>query len=51
MEAFYRLTKAGKVRFIGASNYPAWWLEEARWISKTVDHFLQRLRRKKIEII
>ena len=51
LEAFYRLIKAGKVRFIGASNYPAWWLEEARWISKTVDHFLQRLRRKKIEII
>jgi len=35
LEAFYRLIKAGKVRFIGASNYPAWRLEEARWVSKT----------------
>jgi aryl-alcohol dehydrogenase-like predicted oxidoreductase len=34
MEAFNRLVTAGKVRFIGASNYQAWRLEEARWISK-----------------
>lgn len=35
MEALDRLVKAGKVRFIGASNYRSWRLEEARWISKT----------------
>jgi len=35
LEAFDRLVKAGKVRFIGASNYLAWRLEEARWISET----------------
>jgi len=31
--AFDRLVKAGKVRFIGASNFAAWRLEEARWTS------------------
>jgi aryl-alcohol dehydrogenase-like predicted oxidoreductase len=35
LEAFYRLTKSGKVRFLGASNYLAWRLEEARWISQS----------------
>jgi aryl-alcohol dehydrogenase-like predicted oxidoreductase len=35
MEAFDRLISAGKVRFIGASNYLAWRLERARWISET----------------
>jgi aryl-alcohol dehydrogenase-like predicted oxidoreductase len=35
LEAFYRLVKAGKVRYIGASNTLAWRLEEARWISQT----------------
>ena len=35
LEAFDRLTKAGKVRFIGASNFTAWRLEEARWTSIT----------------
>jgi len=35
MEAFNRLLRAGKVRFIGASNFPAWRLEEARWVSQT----------------
>ena len=35
LEAFNRLVKAGKVRYIGASNYLAWRLEEARWISQT----------------
>jgi aryl-alcohol dehydrogenase-like predicted oxidoreductase len=34
MEAFDRLVKAGKVRFIGASNFLAWRLEEARWLSQ-----------------
>jgi len=34
MEAFDRLVKAGKVRFIGASNFLAWRLEEARWTSQ-----------------
>jgi aryl-alcohol dehydrogenase-like predicted oxidoreductase len=35
MEAFDRLVSAGKVRFIGASNFAAWRLEEARWVSRT----------------
>lgn len=35
LEAFNRLVQAGKVRYIGASNYLAWRLEEARWISQT----------------
>ncbi|MBN2149450.1 MAG: aldo/keto reductase [Anaerolineales bacterium] len=34
MEAFDRLVKAGKVRYIGASNYHAWRLEQAHWISQ-----------------
>lgn len=34
MEAFSRLVRAGKVRFIGASNFTAWRLEEARSICK-----------------
>jgi aryl-alcohol dehydrogenase-like predicted oxidoreductase len=35
MEAFDRLVRAGKVRLIGASNFLAWRLEEARWVSQT----------------
>jgi aryl-alcohol dehydrogenase-like predicted oxidoreductase len=35
LEAFDRLIGAGKVRFIGASNFLAWRLEEARWVSRT----------------
>ncbi|UCC64356.1 MAG: aldo/keto reductase [Anaerolineae bacterium] len=35
LEAFNRLVRAGKVRFIGASNFLAWRLEEARWVSQT----------------
>lgn len=35
LEAFDRLIKAGKVRFIGASNFTAWRLEEAHWVSQT----------------
>ena len=35
MEALNRLVQSGKVRFIGASNYLAWRLEEARWVSAT----------------
>lgn len=35
LEAFHRLVKAGKVRYIGASNTADWRLEEARWISNT----------------
>ena len=35
MEAFDRLVQAGKVRFIGASNFSAWRLEKARWTSRT----------------
>ncbi|MEN4042280.1 MAG: aldo/keto reductase [Anaerolineaceae bacterium] len=32
--AFDRLVQQGKVRYIGASNYTAWRLEEARWTSQ-----------------
>lgn len=35
LEAFNRLVQAGKVRYIGASNYLAWRLEQARWLSET----------------
>jgi aryl-alcohol dehydrogenase-like predicted oxidoreductase len=35
LEAFERLVKSGKVRVIGASNYLAWRLERAKWISHT----------------
>jgi aryl-alcohol dehydrogenase-like predicted oxidoreductase len=35
LEAFLRLVDSGKVRYIGASNYLAWRLEEARWLSLT----------------
>jgi aryl-alcohol dehydrogenase-like predicted oxidoreductase len=35
LEAFDRLVRAGKVRFIGASNFLAWRLENARWVSQT----------------
>ena len=35
VEAFDKLVKKGKVRFIGASNFSAWRLEEARWVSRT----------------
>jgi aryl-alcohol dehydrogenase-like predicted oxidoreductase len=34
LHAFDQLVKAGKVRAIGASNYMAWRLEEARWTSQ-----------------
>jgi len=34
MEAFDRLVQAGKVRYIGASNFLAWRLEKARMISR-----------------
>ena len=37
MEAFHRLVTAGKVRFIGASNFMAWRLEEAHGVSQTHD--------------
>jgi aryl-alcohol dehydrogenase-like predicted oxidoreductase len=35
LESFDRLVKDGKVRYIGASNFRAWRLEEARWISQS----------------
>lgn len=35
MEAFDRLVRAGKVRLVGASNFLAWRLEEAQWVSQT----------------
>src|SRR5262249_16618138 len=34
LEAFNRLVKAGKVRYIGASNYLAWRIEQARCLSE-----------------
>lgn len=38
LAAFDRLVQAGKVRFIGASNYLAWRLEKANWVSQ-VNHW------------
>jgi aryl-alcohol dehydrogenase-like predicted oxidoreductase len=35
LEAFDQLVRAGKVRLLGASNFLAWRLEEAKWISQT----------------
>jgi aryl-alcohol dehydrogenase-like predicted oxidoreductase len=35
LEAFDRLVQTGKVRYVGASNYLAWRLEKARWLSRT----------------
>ncbi len=35
LEAFNQLVQAGKVRYIGGSNYLAWRLEQAKWISET----------------
>lgn len=35
LEAFDKLVRAGKVRFVGASNYRAWRLEQAGWMSRT----------------
>jgi len=35
METFNTLVTAGEVRYVGASNYSAWRLEEARWVSRT----------------
>jgi aryl-alcohol dehydrogenase-like predicted oxidoreductase len=37
LEAFYRLKKKGKIRYIGASNYLAWRLEESRCICQSND--------------
>jgi aryl-alcohol dehydrogenase-like predicted oxidoreductase len=34
MSAFDSLVRAGKVRYLGASNYPAWRLTEAIWTSR-----------------
>jgi aryl-alcohol dehydrogenase-like predicted oxidoreductase len=34
LESFNKLVKDGKVRHIGASNFRAWRMEEARWISQ-----------------
>jgi aryl-alcohol dehydrogenase-like predicted oxidoreductase len=34
MQAFDRLVQAGKVRYVGASNYLAWRLEQSRWVSE-----------------
>ena len=35
MSAFDSLVRAGKVRYLGASNYPAWRLTEAIWTSRS----------------
>lgn len=37
LEALDRLVQAGKVRFIGASNWLAWRLERAAWVSEIND--------------
>jgi aryl-alcohol dehydrogenase-like predicted oxidoreductase len=37
MAAFNHLLQAGKIRYIGASNFTAWRLEEARGVSQTND--------------
>jgi aryl-alcohol dehydrogenase-like predicted oxidoreductase len=37
MESFNQLVKAGKVRRIGASNFRAWRLELAHWVSQSND--------------
>ncbi len=37
MEAFDRLIKAGKIRYIGASNFLAWRLEKAQMVSSAHD--------------
>ena len=37
IEAFDRLVRAGKVRYIGASNFLAWRLEKARMVSRAHD--------------
>ncbi|MEO8394082.1 MAG: aldo/keto reductase, partial [Chloroflexota bacterium] len=34
LQAFDHLVKAGKVRFVGASNYRAWRLEQASWLAQ-----------------
>ncbi|MEZ4666397.1 MAG: aldo/keto reductase [Anaerolineae bacterium] len=34
LQAFDKLVHAGKVRYIGASNYLAWRLEQANWLSQ-----------------
>ncbi|NOY97088.1 MAG: aldo/keto reductase [Chlorobi bacterium] len=34
MEAFYHLKKEGKIRFAGASNFPAWRMEEANNLAR-----------------
>jgi aryl-alcohol dehydrogenase-like predicted oxidoreductase len=34
LHAFDALVRAGKVRFVGASNFLAWRLEQARWLSQ-----------------
>jgi aryl-alcohol dehydrogenase-like predicted oxidoreductase len=33
LKALDDLVHSGKVRYIGCSNYPAWWLTKALWIS------------------
>ena len=33
LRALDDLVRAGKVRYIGASNYPAWWLTKSLWVS------------------
>jgi aryl-alcohol dehydrogenase-like predicted oxidoreductase len=33
LRAFDDLVRGGKVRYIACSNYPAWWLMKALWIS------------------
>jgi aryl-alcohol dehydrogenase-like predicted oxidoreductase len=37
LDSFDKLVRAGKVRYIGASNYRAWRLEQADWVSQSSD--------------
>jgi aryl-alcohol dehydrogenase-like predicted oxidoreductase len=40
LEAYDRLVKSGKVRLVGASNYTAWRMADARWVSH-VHHWVE----------
>lgn len=40
LRALDDMVTAGKVRYIGASNYPAWWLMKSLWVSD-VHHFVR----------
>ena len=37
LAALDELVGEGKVRYIGSSNFPAWWVSDAAWIARTTD--------------